>query len=105
DVDMRGIDRPIDDTFRKAVPPEREPKRVTQDWEGLKPGYGREDTYYACVTCHSIHRIKRSFKTREEWAETLRWLEEERNVPPLEDDEREVVLTYLATQYGPEEPK
>lgn len=77
------------------------PPRKVENWGGLKPGLGREETFYACGPCHSEGRIKDKAMTRREWAQTLVWLSEEHNVPPLEADEQEIILDYLATHYGP----
>ncbi len=95
---------PADEQFGNPIPPVEEPKRLLQDWGGLKPGLGREETFYACATCHTEGRITRSRMTREEWAITLDSLTEHNEVPPLEDDELELILDYLGEHYGPEVP-
>jgi len=73
-------------------------------WAGLKPGFGREETYYSCAPCHSHTRLKNKSMTREQWAETLDMLTREHAVSPLEDNERDIILDYLAAQYGRSKP-
>ncbi|MFN3233109.1 MAG: hypothetical protein ACE363_13275 [Alphaproteobacteria bacterium] len=103
-VAFAQIEKPADEQFGNPIPPPPERKVLKQDWGGLKPGLGREETFYACVTCHTEGRITRSRMTREDWAITLDSLTEHNEVPPLEDDELALILDYLGEHYGPEIP-
>ena len=72
------------------------------EWDGLAPGEGREEVYYACQACHSLAIVKQQGLSRESWDESLIWMVEEQGMPELDPDERELVLDYLAELYGPD---
>lgn len=97
------MQKPIDETFQQPIPPATEAPTV-QDWGGLRPDYGREETYYFCSPCHSDARIRQTRKTREEWSATIDRILKQYPYEPLEAQEREVILDYLAKQYGPHVP-
>lgn len=65
---------------------------------------GVEETYYACTACHSEMIVAQQGKTREDWAELLVWMVEEQGMPELEDDQRKVILDYLAEHYNTDRP-
>ncbi|MGE0668861.1 MAG: hypothetical protein AB7O49_20080 [Sphingomonadales bacterium] len=100
---MNPATKPIDETFQNPIPPEQQRPTVS-DWGGLRPDYGREETYYFCSPCHSDARIKATRKTREEWNATIDRILQQYPYEPLEPQEREVILDYLAKQYGPQVP-
>jgi len=83
------------------IPPVKDPVTLRSDYGGLKPGLGREETFYACAGCHSVGRIKRSRMSREEWETTLDRLIAERGLPEFDDQERVLIFDYLAAKYGP----
>jgi cytochrome c len=72
-----------------------------EDWDGLPPGKGREDVYYSCQACHSLAIVKQQGLSREWWDDTLTWMVEEQSMPELDEEDRALVLDYLATHYGP----
>jgi hypothetical protein len=95
--------KPIDETFQEPIPPaESTPNPL--DWGGLRPDYGREETYYFCSPCHSIPRIKQTRRSRAEWDATIDRILAEHPYEPLDPEEREIILDYLAKQYGPNVP-
>jgi hypothetical protein len=67
------------------------------EFEGLPPGTGREETFYACSACHSIKLVVQQGLSRSAWKETLQWMVEEQEMEPLEEAEYKLVLDYLAT--------
>ena len=83
------------------IPPEQAPVTLNSDYGGLKPGVGREETFYACGGCHSLGRIVTSSKSREEWVATFDQLSAERRMPEFDEDERDIIFDYLAENYGP----
>jgi len=95
--------KPIDEQFQNPIPPEKQAP-ILMDWGGLRPDYGREETYYFCSPCHSDARIKQARKTRDEWNGTIDRILKEHPYEPLDPQEREVILDYLAKQYGPQVP-
>jgi len=71
-------------------------------WAPLPPGEGAEDTYYACIACHSLRTVTNGGYSRQVWDELLDWMVEEQGMMELDPDEREIILTYLATHIGEE---
>lgn len=65
---------------------------------------GVEETYYACVACHSEMIVAQQGLSKTDWDELLDWMVEEQGMDELEADEREVILDYLATHYNPDRP-
>lgn len=83
------------------IPPVEDPVTLKSDYGGLKPGAGREETFYACAGCHSVGRIRKSNMSREDWVATLDRLIAERGLPAFEEDERQIIFDYLGQNYGP----
>jgi hypothetical protein len=100
---MNPATKPIDETFQNPIPPEKQLPTVS-DWGGLRPDYGREETYYFCSPCHSDARIRAARKSREEWSATIDRILKQYPYEPLEPQEREIILDYLSRQYGPQVP-
>jgi cytochrome c len=76
-----------------------------EDFGGLPPGPGREEVYYVCDACHSVMLVAQQRLSRKIWDETLVWMVEEQDMPELEPDERDAILTYLSTQLSAETPR
>jgi hypothetical protein len=73
--------------------------------DGLPPGPGQEETYYACNACHSIRLVTQQRLSRERWDELLDWMVEKQGMPPLPEEDRTLVLGYLAEHFNPEVPR
>lgn len=71
-----------------------------EDWAGLPPGPGREEVFYTCQACHSLRIVVQQGLDRESWEETLVWMVEEQGMPEFEPEDLELVLDYLAENYG-----
>lgn len=69
----------------------------------MKPGAGREATYYACAACHSIRLVTQHGLGRERWDHLLDWMVDKQGMPELADEQRAEILDYLAENYGPSE--
>ena len=70
------------------------------EWDGLPSGAGQEEVYYACQACHSLAIVKQQGLSRDSWEETLDWMIEEQGMAELEEEERNLILDYLALNYG-----
>ena len=70
------------------------------DFDGLPPGPGQEDVYYTCNACHSLAIVKQQRLPRERWAYLMEWMVEEQGMQPLQPDELDRVVDYLAEHYG-----
>ena len=98
---------PVEEQFDNPIPPPKGdlPQSYIDNWGGLKPDHGREETFFACVVCHTEGRILRSRMTRGEWKATLERLSDFHEVPQLEPDEEELILDYLGKNYGSHVPR
>lgn len=100
---MNPATKPIDEGFHNPIPPEKQMPTLS-DWGGLRPDYGREETYYFCSPCHSDARIRAARKNRDEWNATIDRILKQYPYEPLEEQERQIILDYLAKQYGSQVP-
>ena len=66
---------------------------------------GKEEVFYTCNACHSIRLVTQQRLPRERWDQLLDWMVEEQGMAELTAAERQVILQYLATQYGPSAPR
>ena len=73
---------------------------LVEDYGGLPEGPGREEVFYSCQACHSLAIVKQQGLDRETWDEALVWMVEEQEMEPLEPEDRNLILDYLATHYG-----
>jgi hypothetical protein len=72
--------------------------------EQFPAGAGREDAFYACTACHNFKLVAAQGMTRRQWEDSLAWMTQRHNMPPLEGRERETVLDYLETTFPPRAP-
>jgi hypothetical protein len=72
--------------------------------EDFPPGPGRDEAFYACVACHNFKLVAAQGMTRERWDESLTFMTQRHNMPPLEGEERRIVLDYLEKTYPPRAP-
>ena len=63
----------------------------------IAPGFPVVKAY--CTACHSAKLVTQADKTRDEWVESIRWMQRTQGLFPLGDAEGEI-LDYLAGQYG-----
>lgn len=80
-------------------------EQITETPEALPEGHGREDTFYRCTACHSTAVIRRSRLSRDRWDELMDWMTERHGMPPLEGDERRLIVDYLAGAFPPQEQR
>ena len=66
----------------------------------LPPGEGVEDTYFACVACHSLRTVTNGGYSRRVWDELLDWMVEDQGMMEPEPEVREIMLEYLTTYIG-----
>jgi cytochrome c len=72
------------------------------EWLGMPPGKGREETFGICGACHSIRLVIQQGLTRERWADAIDWMVEEQEMEKLDPKEEKLILDYLAKWYGPD---
>jgi hypothetical protein len=72
--------------------------------EQFPAGAGRDETFYACTACHNFKLVAAQGMTRRQWEESLAWMTQRHNMPPLEGKERNLVLDYLEATFPPRAP-
>lgn len=77
---------------------------VIYDVGVLHPMPGAQLTYDFCTACHSEMIIAQQGQTREGWDEILAWMVDEMGMGELYEEDREMILDYLATYYSPDRP-
>lgn len=71
-------------------------------WQGLPPGTGREETFIACVPCHSLRLVTQQRLSKWRWNETIDRMIDEEEMSSLSVADRELIVSYLATFFGEE---
>jgi hypothetical protein len=72
--------------------------------EQFPAGAGRDETFYACTACHNFKLVAQQGMTRAQWDDSLNWMTQKHNMPPLDGNDRKVVLDYLESTYPPRAP-
>jgi mono/diheme cytochrome c family protein len=72
--------------------------------EEFPAGPGRDETFYACTACHGFRLVAQQGMTRAQWEDSINLMIRRHNMPPLDDRDREKVLSYLETAYPPRAP-
>jgi hypothetical protein len=54
-----------------------------------------------CAGCHSFEIVMQQRATRERWEYMLTWMSDKQGMVPLDDETENLVLEYLATNFGP----
>ena len=65
---------------------------------------GVDTTYYSCTGCHSEMIVVQQGKTRENWDKLLDWMVEEQGMDELVQEDRDIILDYLAAHYNTDRP-
>lgn len=95
-------DAPLE--FAAAAQAEAPEAEAAQDFGLLVNEPGAEETFYACTGCHSEMIVVQQGKDREHWDKLLDWMVDEQGMAELPDDERGVILDYLAAHYNTDRP-
>lgn len=75
------------------------PAAAFNDPEDLPEGEGREETFYACVACHSFQVVARQGMTPAMWDNTLTLMVDRHGMMELPEDERALILDYLSEHF------
>ncbi len=78
---------------------------AADDLGGLPQGPGQEEAYAICAACHSIRMVTQQRLNRADWDEALVWMVEEQEMPAIEPEQRDLILDYLAKNYGRHAPR
>jgi hypothetical protein len=71
-----------------------------REYDGLKPGLGREEVYFAFSPCLKTGWIKRQSMSAETWRAEVEKMATQCGIAPLGEDETNVIVDYLASEYG-----
>lgn len=63
-------------------------------------GPGQVETGRLCSACHSLAIVKQQRLTRARWDKLFDWMVEEQGMAAQPEDQRQLVLDYLATHFG-----
>ena len=96
-----SLTAPAGPALPQAAPQTYTPGEETP--EDFPAGAGREEAFYACVACHNFKLVAAQGLSRQRWDETLTFMTERHGMPPIEGDDRKLILDYLATTF-PERP-
>ena len=70
----------------------------------LHPAPGAQITYDYCSGCHSEMIIAQQGQTRDGWDDILVWMVEDMGMGEIDNEDRNMILDYLATYYNPDRP-
>ena len=85
----------------RAQAPAAQFQAADESPDDLPAGPGREETFYACSGCHAFKLVAAQGLNREGWNGTLTFMTERHNMPDIQGEERELILGYLESHYGP----
>ena len=72
-----------------------------EDWPA---GPGRDEAFYSCTPCHNFKLVAAQGMNRRQWEDSMNLMVTRHNMPPLEGDDRKLVLDYLEATYPPRAP-
>ena len=72
--------------------------------EDFPAGAGRDETFYACTACHGFKLVAQQGMTRAQWDDFINLMIRRHNMPPPDDKDRAVLLSYLEATYPPRAP-
>ncbi|MCW0232002.1 MAG: hypothetical protein OJJ21_00205 [Ferrovibrio sp.] len=87
----------VPSSFGQSTPAEREPEEPTV----FPDGESRDEVFYVCTACHGSDLVRAQGHSRERWAEVLTIMVEKHNMAPLEGEDLDKTLDYLAKAFPP----
>lgn len=70
---------------------------------GMKMAENWELVRVHCTVCHSPQQYLRQKGNESTWTDSIRWMQKSAGLWPLDADTESRIITYLATNYGPDE--
>jgi hypothetical protein len=67
--------------------------------EDFPEGPGRDEAFYACIACHNFKLVAAQGMSRARWDETINFMIERHNMPPVDSADRERILDYLSKAF------
>ena len=72
------------------------------EYQGLPPDKGRDETFGICGACHSMKLVTQQGLSRTTWVEVLEYMVDEHEMPELEPEDHKLIVDYLSEFYGPD---
>ena len=72
-------------------------------FHGFPPGKGQTLVADTCTACHSSKLVLQNRMSRNNWDETITWMQETQGLWELAVEERMTILDYLSTVLGADE--
>ncbi len=72
-----------------------------EDFGGLPPGIGREETHAICGACHSLRLVTQQGLDADRWDGLMDWMTEKQGMAELDKAERQRIVAYLTEHFGP----
>lgn len=82
---------------------EPKPEPPLDPTTGMKMAEGWELVRVHCTVCHSPQQYLRQKGTESTWTDTIRWMQGSAGLWPLDAETEKKIVTYLASNYGPDE--
>lgn len=89
--------------FFAALPGNVSAEETLDEATGLVVDQHLELVRANCTGCHSAGLIQRARLSREDWLDTLRWMQRTQNLWPFPPATENLLLDYLTEHYGPRE--
>lgn len=84
-----------------AVLAQRQAEREPEEPTLFPDGEHRDEVFYLCTACHGSDLIRAQGHSRERWAQVLEIMVEKHNMAPLEGEDLQNTLDYLAKAFPP----
>ncbi len=72
------------------------------EYKGLPPGKGRDETLGICGACHSMKLVTQQGLSAQTWTDVLEYMVDEQEMPELEPEDHKLIIDYLSKFYGPD---
>jgi mono/diheme cytochrome c family protein len=96
-------DKPLPLPAAAAAPAAPLPQTAkVEDFDGLPPGEGREETHAICAACHSLRIVQQQGLDTDCWDDLMTWMTEKQGMPALPAADRKRIVGYLAKNFGPD---
>lgn len=84
-----------------AAFPQNQAERELEEPTVFPDGEHRDEVFYLCTACHGSDLIRAQGHNRERWAQVLEIMVEKHDMAPLEGEDLEKTLDYLAKAFPP----
>lgn len=75
---------------------------LASEFGNLPDTPGVEETYYLCSACHSMSIVTQQTLTDARWDYTWTWMVEEQGMPEMDEETKELILSYLKRHFSAE---